>query len=88
MKPLVTRRDAENNLQLALESEMKQPAGVWLAFGDCVLLAGRLVKHPTSEEDSFRPAMPFSGRCKQTEFDPGVSNNHARRNHCHTWLQD
>ncbi|WDZ81476.1 asparaginase domain-containing protein (plasmid) [Ensifer adhaerens] len=58
MKPLGTGGDAENNLQLALEAVMRQPAGVWLAFGDRVLPAGGLVKHHTSDEDSFRPAMP------------------------------
>ncbi|MBD9544771.1 asparaginase [Ensifer sp. ENS04] len=70
MKPLGTGGDAENNLQLALEAAARQPAGVWLAFGDRVLPACGLVKHHTSDEDSFRPAMPVAspGQTDEARF--------------------
>lgn len=59
MQPLGTGGDAESNLELSLAAATRQPAGVWLAFGDKILPAHGLVKHHTSNDDSFRAVMPF-----------------------------
>lgn len=58
MQPLGMGGDAEENLKLALEAAIHQPAGVWFAFAGRILPAAGLVKHHTHAADAFRAVLP------------------------------
>jgi L-asparaginase len=58
MRPLGTGGDAESNLELALQSALTAPPGVWLAFAGRTVAATGLVKRHSSAPDSFRSVTP------------------------------
>ncbi|MCP3468907.1 asparaginase domain-containing protein [Bradyrhizobium sp. CCGUVB1N3] len=58
MRPLGTGGDAEPNLQLALQSALTAPPGVWLAFAGRTVAATGLVKRHSRASDSFRSVTP------------------------------
>ncbi|WFU84968.1 asparaginase domain-containing protein [Bradyrhizobium sp. CIAT3101] len=61
MRPLGTGGDAESNLELALQSALTAPPGVWLAFAGRTVAASGLVKRHSSAPDSFRAVTPPIG---------------------------